>query len=154
MAKVTDIDSPMRAKRKRTPVSAQSAAKAKQAYELMLGGKPRSEVAELLGFKHAGDVSRLVSEKFRANARYLTEMERKEMLGIALLRLEALLDAVWLDAMTGDPKAVDTARNLIATQAKISGLEQVDPVVNKNLVLVMGEKEEDYIAQLRSISDE
>ena len=35
-------------------------------------------------------------------------------------------------------------------EARLTGLEQVDPVVNKNLVLVMGEKEEDYIAALKA----
>ena len=37
----------------------------------------------------------------------------------------------------------DSAVRIIAARAKILGLEQADPVVNKNLVLVMGEKEED-----------
>ena len=50
----------------------------------------------------------------------------------------------------GDPKSVDSAVRIIQARARISGLEQVDPVVQKNLVLVMGEKEEDYIAALKA----
>jgi hypothetical protein len=50
----------------------------------------------------------------------------------------------------GDPKSVDSAVRIIMARAKITGLEQADPVVNKNLVLVMGEKEEDYIKALRN----
>jgi hypothetical protein len=49
---------------------------------------------------------------------------------------------------------VDTALRIVLGQHKISGLEQVDPVVQKNLVLVMGDKEEDYINQLKAISDD
>jgi hypothetical protein len=48
---------------------------------------------------------------------------------------------------------VDSAVRIISARAKITGLESVDPVVNKNLVLVMGEKEEDYIKALKAVSD-
>lgn len=158
MGKVTDIDSPQRKqpRKRRTPAkideskpSREHWAKATQAYELLLGGKSYTEIAEQLDISRESGVWQMLLERFSYDAAKLTEAERKDMLGLELLRLNALLAAVWPSAMMGDPKSVDSAVKIVATQAKISGLEQVDPVVNKNLVLVMGEKEEDYINALR-----
>lgn len=119
----------------------------------MLGGKSHSEVAEILDIPHVDDVWRLLTERFKFDAAKLTDAERKDILGMELLRLNALQAAVWPSAMMGDPKSVDSAVRIISARAKITGLESVDPVVNKNLVLVMGEKEEDYIKALKAVSD-
>ena len=158
MEKVTGIDSPKRKRgQKVTDRSAVTSRalmdKARTAYELMLGGKSQSEIADILGFEHHQDVQRMLTERFKHDASFISEMERKELLSLEMLRLDALQAAVWPAAMMGDPKSVDSAVRIIATRAKISGLEQVDPVVQKNLVLVMGEKEEDYIAALKAAGD-
>ena len=153
MAKVTGIDSPkvkQRMRRRSSTPSPEVMDKAAMAYQLMIGGKSRSEIAEILGMAYDNDVSRLMTERFVHDAKFLNEMERKELLSLEILRLDALQAAVWPSAMMGDPKSIDSAVRIIATRAKISGLEQVDPVVQKNLVLVMGDREEDYIAALKA----
>jgi hypothetical protein len=127
--------------------------KALTAYHLMIGGKSHSEIAEILEISNTNDVWRLMTERFATDATMLTNAERKDLLALETLRLNALMAAVWPSAMMGDPKSVDSAVRIIAARAKISGLEQVDPVVQKNLVLVMGDKEEDYIAALKAASD-
>jgi hypothetical protein len=162
VAKVTDIGSPKRkpGRRPRNTSIAQRDSqeqmdKAMTAYHLMLGGKSHSEIAEILEIENTNDVWRLMSERFTSDASVLTNAERKDLLALETLRLNALMAAVWPAAMMGDPKSIDSAVRIIATRSKISGLEQVDPVVQKNLVLVMGDKEEDYIAALKAaeISD-
>jgi len=124
--------------------------KAATAYQLLLGGKSHSEIADILGMAYDKDVYRLMAERFHTDAKFLTDLERKELLSLEMLRLDALQAAVWPAAMMGDPKSVDSAVRIVATRAKIAGLEQVDPVVQRNLVLVMGDKEEDYIAALKA----
>lgn len=160
MDKVTPIGSP-KSPRKRTPARRQSSQptqehweKATQAYALRVGGKLPSEIAEILNIPHVDDVSRLLSERMRYDASFLTGQERDSILGLEMMRLDALQAAVWPAAMMGDPKSVDSAVRIIATRAKIAGLEQVDPVTQKNLVLVMGDKESDYIAALKATNDE
>jgi len=128
-------------------------AKAVEAYELLLGGKSHSEIADIMGMAYDKDVYQLLLQRFQSDAAHLTEAERKDLLALETLRLNALQAAVWPAAMMGDPKSIDSAVRIIATRAKITGLEQVDPVVQKNLVLVMGDKEEDYIAALKASSD-
>lgn len=163
MAKVTDIGSPSRpasrrketlarkAKSRRSPAYWEKAAKA---YELKVAGKLPSEIAEILEISDLDAVYRMLAERLAWDASYLTDQERKSILGLELIRLEHLQAAVWPSAMMGDPKAIDSAIRIIATRAKITGLEQVDPVVQKNLVLVMGEKEEDYIKALKAAGQE
>lgn len=143
--KVIDIGS-----QRLEPTEKERWAKATEAYNLMLGGKSHSEIAEILDIPYYRDVTRLLTERFRYDAARLTEAERKDLLALETLRLNALQAAVWPAAMMGDPKSVDSAVRIIAARAKINGLEQVDPVVQKNLVLVMGEKEEEYIASLKA----
>jgi hypothetical protein len=119
-----------------------------KACELRIGGHLPSEIAEMMSIT-ISDVHQLFGSRYALDAAYLTDLERKTILGMELIRLEYLQQAVWPSAMMGDPKAVDSALKIIQTRARITGLEQVDPIVQKNLVLVMGEKEEDYIKQLR-----
>ena len=123
--------------------------KATQAFQLRAEGKLPSEIAEIMGIPHKDDVIRLMNERFAYDASYLTEQDRKSLLALELVRCEMLQAAVWPSAMLGDPKSVDSALRVMAHRAKITGMEQVDPVVQKNLVLVMGEKEEDYIEALK-----
>lgn len=98
-------------------------------------------------------VYRLLSEQFAYDSSFLSEGERKVLLAEELIALSKLKAAVWPSAMMGDPKSVDSAVRIILAAHKIAGLEQVDPIVNKNLVLVMGDREEDYIAALKATTD-
>jgi hypothetical protein len=158
MDKVTRIDSPSRkpaVRRKkesltrRSPRSREYWERATKVYELRIGGHLPVEIAAILEIR-LEDVYRLMSERFAFDATYLDDQERKNILAMELVRLEALQVAIWPSAMMGDPKAVDSALKIIQTRARITGLEQVDPVVQKNLVLVMGEKEEDFIKSLKA----
>jgi hypothetical protein len=99
------------------------------------------------------EINRLLSELYGYEAGFLTDNERKTALATEVARLDKLQTAVWPSAMMGDPKSVDSAVRIIMARAKITGLEQADPVVNKNLVLVMGEKEEEYIKSLKDASE-
>ena len=119
---------------------------------MRLGGKLPSEIAEELKLPH-DQVLRMISELFAHDASFLTTQERTFALGQEVMRLDRLQAALWEQAMLGDPKSVDSVVKIIQTRAKITGLEQADPIVNKQLVLVMGDKEEDYIAALKATTE-
>lgn len=127
-------------------------AKAREAYDLRIEGHGLTAIGEILSVA-PGEVERMLAELFGFDAAFLTEMERKTALATEVIRLDKLQIAVWPSAMMGDPKSVDSAVKIIMARAKITGLEQADPVVQKNLVLVMGDKEEDYIAALKAAGD-
>lgn len=162
MEKVTAIDSkPSRKRKPRLPARAKSSQPSQEqqeksllAYQMRVAGVQPSEIATALGISHVHDVYRLLAERYSMDIDYTDKLDRKSILYMEVTRLDALQAAVWPSAMMGDPKSIDSAIKIIATRAKITGLEQVDPVVQKNLVLVMGEKESDYIAALKAASDD
>lgn len=127
---------------------------AKKAYELRTQGKSLYEIAELLELSHPNYVTDLLAERYDYDAAFMTDSERTSVLAMELVRLDKLQDAAWLEAMTGEPRAIDSVLKVMAHRAKILGLEKTDPVVQKNLVLVMGEKEADYIEALKRVSDD
>lgn len=120
---------------------------------MRLGGKQPSEIAEELGLPH-DQVLRMISELFAHDAEFLTSQERTFALGQEVMRLDRLQAAMWEQALMGDPRSVDAVVKIIQTRAKITGLEMADPIVQKNLVLVMGDKEEDYIAALKATNSD
>lgn len=164
MDKVTSIDSqrlPVPSKahssklsKRRSPRDKERWERAGKVYELRLAGKSPSEIAELLGLPRVEDVHHLLELRIKDDSAYLTGQDRDTILGMEMLRLDHLQAAVWPAAMMGDPKSVDSALKIIQTRAKLSGLDMTDPVVNKNLVLVMGDSEDDYIRALKATSDD
>jgi hypothetical protein len=152
VAKVTDIGSQDRtpARRHRSPEKFWE--RAREAFDLKLEGHSPSDIAAILSVK-VDDVRQMLDELYGYEAGFITDVERKTALATEVARLDKLQTAVWPSAMMGDPKSVDSAVKIIMARAKITGLEQADPVVNKNLVLVMGEHEEDYIKALKEATD-
>ena len=156
MDEVTPIDSGR--KKSRKPSSRQTLAreiedKAREAYQMQIAGKLPSEIAEYFGTT-VDIVDQMLSERFKADAERLTNEDRRYLLAQELIALSQLKAAVWPAAMMGDPKSVDSAVRIIMAAHKVAGLELADPVVNKNLVLVMGDKEEDYIAALKATNSD
>ena len=125
-----------------------------RAYDLRCEGKSLFEIAQELGIPRAEDVAKLFNERYAYDAAFLTDTERTSILALELARCDKLQAAAWMEAMTGEPRAIDSVLKVMAHRAKILGLEKVDPVVQKNLVLVMGEKESDYIEALKRVSDD
>ncbi len=154
MDEVTPIDSVKRRPRKRSAGLAREIEdKAREAYQMQIAGKLPSEIAE--HFNTTVDiVDQMLSERFKQDADRLTSEDRKYLLAQELIALSQLKAAVWPSAMMGDPKSVDSAVRIILAAHKVAGLEAADPVVNKNLVLVMGDKEEDYIAALKATNSD
>jgi hypothetical protein len=95
-----------------------------------------------------------MTQRFAADSSHLSTQETKDIRALETMRLDALQAAVWPSAMLGDPKSVDAAVKIILARMRVNNLDQVDPVVNKQMILVMGDKEEDYIAALKAASDD
>jgi hypothetical protein len=118
------------------------------------GGKLPSEIAEALELSDVHQVYRLLDNTMAADASFMTDMECKGILGLELVRLEKLLAACWPSAMMGDPKSIHEAGDIVMKEARLTQLELADPVVQKNLVLVMGEREDEYIAALKATQND
>jgi uncharacterized membrane protein YheB (UPF0754 family) len=154
MDEVTPIDSRKRARgAKSVALAKEIEDKAREAYQMQIAGKLPSEIAEHFDTT-VEMIDQLLSTRFKQDADRLTSEDRKYLLAQELIALSQLKAAVWPSAMMGDPKSVDSAVRIILAAHKVAGLELADPVVNKNLVLVMGDKEEDYIAALKATNSD
>lgn len=124
-----------------------------QAYELKKQGKSWEDIARIVGYASA-------NMAYIETRRYITECavtksreDREAVLEMELSRLDALLDAVWDNAMQGDTKAVDSALRVINTRAKLLSLDQLtatQQTVQHNTVVISGNKE-DYISTLKLV---
>lgn len=121
------------------------------AWQMRLRGTDWEQICKTVGYSSV----KVAQVEVRA---YITESmvrvdkeHREEVIHTELGRLDALLEAVWDQAMMGDTKAVDSALKVITTRAKLLGLDQQQEVtVNNNTVLVSGSSEE-FIQRLQLV---
>jgi hypothetical protein len=118
-----------------------------------MAGHTLGEIGEILGTDY-DSVRQMLSQLYGFEAAYIDDQERKTALATEVMRLDKLQTAFWSSAMMGDVGSGRMVLDCIKERSKLTGLEQADPVVNKNLVLVMGDKEEDYIAALKAATDD
>jgi hypothetical protein len=117
--------------------------KAHAAYMLKRSGQDWKTISQIVGY-----ASPKVAEV--EVKRYITDIavrfdrdQREEVLTMELERLDALLNAIWDQAMSGDVKAVDSALRVINTRAKLLSLDQLtlemSSTVTNNTVVVTGD---------------
>jgi hypothetical protein len=124
-----------------------------QAYQLHLGGKDWETVAKSTGYANAKTAQVDVKRYIQRAAVLMDISKKEEVIGTELSRLDALQDAVWPDAMSGDTKAVDSVLKVMNHRAKLLGLEMVAQdtgTVTNNTVVVQGNTQ-DFIRSLRLV---
>lgn len=128
-------------------------AKAYQAHQLRVQGCSWTEVAEQLGYASRQSAETEVRRYLGRAAAMMDREQREQALALEMDRLDALLNAVWAKAMDGDTKAVDSAIRIVATRARILGLEAMPQAnVTHNTVVVTGAKTEDYVQTLKQLA--
>lgn len=126
--------------------------KAWQAYQFKLAGMTLTEIKERLGYRNNAAVAKAISEEMRANAQKLGKDDRETILSIEMARLEFMLNRIWEQVNYGDLKAVDAAVKIIALQARLTQLDQIDAATHTATVLVVGGQEGDYIQKLKELA--
>lgn len=121
-----------------------------EAYKLRLSGMSQSEIAKQgLGYNSAQDVSKAITSRLKHEARLVSADDRSSLLALELDRLDALQAAVWSEAMSGEPKAVDSAVKIIMNRAKLLGLDLPNASEIAQTVLVIRGDEDDYVNTLK-----
>lgn len=115
-----------RRRRKRPPVTSpgdlreqQAHAKGEQALKLRLAGFSYGEIAQQVGYSDRGGAYKACQA---ALTRSMPE-PNEELRHLELVRLERLQMAIWARALGGDPKAIDSALQIMGRRAKLSGLD-------------------------------
>lgn len=124
------------------------------AHQLRIQGMSWPKIAELTGYA-SGKSAEVETRRYVQRAAAMMDREhREEALALEMDRLDALLLAVWDQAMSGDVKAVDSAVRIVGMRARILGLEQLPTqgAVTHNTVVVSGAKTEDYVQALKLVA--
>lgn len=130
----------------------EATALAQRAYRMRRGGKSYFQIAEALQLPEA-QVARMVNSAIRAAADLVDIGARRELLLMELDRLDALQDAVWVNAMDGDEKSVETVLKIIDRRAKFLGLDSTIGQVSQINAVVVPSSSEEYAAALRAIAE-
>ena len=125
--------------------------RALDAYRLRQKGKDWWEIAEAMKITPAV-AKEAVAEGIKAAAEMVSGATKSELLQLEVARLDALQNAVWPDAIMGEPRAVAAARGIIMDRAKLLRLDADENVsLQQNTVVVTGTSAT-YVEALRSIA--
>ncbi|GAB3487828.1 helix-turn-helix domain-containing protein [Flexivirga lutea] len=100
-----------------------AAARRAEAVRLRTQGLAYEEIATRLGYASRGTVYRIVSQAVRADVAEAAE----ELRQLELARLDALQEALWDAAMSGDVKACETVARVIRDRCQLLGLAAGSP---------------------------
>lgn len=94
----------------------------RRALELRKSGKSYEEISDEMQLTDKTAAYRYVKAAIAA----ITKEPAEEVRNLELHRLDALLSAVWPEAMKADPQAVASAMRLMERRAKYQGLDAAD----------------------------
>jgi hypothetical protein len=97
-----------------------AAERAYRCYQLRVGGKSWEQVAELEKYPSASSAKYDVDRYMEEARALVVEASQKEMLTLEVHRLDALQDALWLNAMSGHVPSAGMCMNLIMNRAKLT----------------------------------
>lgn len=122
-----------------------------KAHQLRVSGMSWTDIAPLTGYSSAKSAEVEVRRYLGRAAEMLSAEERAHALDLEMTRLDALLNAIWDQAMDGDVKAVDSCLRVISTRSRLLGLENpiATGTVTHNTVVVTGATTEDYVQKLQ-----
>lgn len=123
--------------------------RAYRAYQMRLGGQDWTAIARNLQYKSPQRAKREVDDLITKAASIASDDRKREVVEMELDRLDALQNAVWGMAISGDLKAVETTLKIMAHRARLLALGEESTANTVQTVIVAGE---DYVETLRSVA--
>lgn len=125
---------------------------ARAALILQRQGKSLWEVAHALGLSQQ-QTSTYIREALNEAQQLIDEASKRELLAMELQRLDALQDAHWGQATSGDVRSAEFILKVIDKRSKMLGLVTEDDQSNQTVqaIIVAGDNPE-YIKALRAIT--
>jgi hypothetical protein len=124
---------------------------AKAALALKRRGKSYADIANALGLSSAAAASGIVRNVLADAARLVSDASKAEMMTEELMRLDALQDAAWDQAMTGDTRSLEAVLKVMSHRAKLLGLEASSAIDVRNQTVVVANDPQAYVDSLRRI---
>ena len=123
---------------------------AKAALLLRRQGMSMFDIAEELQLPES-ECREAIKKGMAKAAQLVSDAAKSELLALEVTRLDALQQAVWPAAMSGDTRSVDAALKVINQRAKLLGLEETT-VDNRNQTVVVAGDSKTYLEALRSVA--
>ena len=124
--------------------------RAYRAYQKRLGGEDWRVIAKDLEYPSPRTAEREVELLVQKSLKVASEDRKQEVVSLELDRLDALQNAVWGMAISGELKAVDTTLKIMQHRARLLALGEESKDTQTTTVIVAGE---DYVETLRGIGD-
>jgi len=124
--------------------------RAYRAYQKRLGGEDWRVIARDLEYPSPRTAEREVELLVEKSLKVASDDRKQEVVSLELDRLDALQNAVWGMAISGELKAVDTTLKIMQHRARLLQLGEESKDSQTTTVIVAGE---DYVETLRGIGD-
>ena len=124
--------------------------RAYRAYQKRLGGEDWRVIARDLEYPSPRTAEREVELLVEKSLKVASDDRKQEVVSLELDRLDALQNAVWGMAISGELKAVDTTLKIMQHRARLLALGEESKDSQTTTVIVAGE---DYVETLRGIGD-
>lgn len=124
--------------------------RAYRAYQKRLGGEDWRVIAKDLEYPSPRTAEREVELLVQKSLKAASDDRKQEVVSLELDRLDALQNAVWGMAISGELKAVDTTLKIMQHRARLLALGEESKDSQTTTVIVAGE---DYVETLRGIGD-
>ena len=124
--------------------------RAYRAYQKRLAGEDWRDIAKTLEYPSPKTAEREVQLLIEKASKVATEDRKREVVELELDRLNALQNAVWGMALSGELKAIETTLKIMQHRARLLQLGEESKDSSTTTVIVAGE---DYVETLRGIGD-
>lgn len=121
--------------------------RAYRAYQMRLSGMQWQEIVYRCEYVGIGEAKAEVDGLLRKATQIASDDRKREVLELELGRLDALQNAIWGMAISGDLKAVDTTLKIMAHRARILALGE-ETAASTTTVVVTSEK---YVETLQGV---
>lgn len=121
--------------------------RAYRAYQMRLSGMQWQEIVYRCEYTGIGEAKAEVDGLLRKATQIASDDRKREVLELELGRLDALQNAIWGMAISGDLKAVDTTLKIMAHRARILALGE-ETATSTNTVVITSEK---YVEALQGV---
>lgn len=122
--------------------------KAYRAYQMRLGGTSWAEIAKALHYQNASKARYAVDLLIKKAVQGADEDRKQEILELEIDRLDALQNAVWGMAVSGDLKAVETVLKIMSHRARILALGEDSRNGSVNTVIISENNYADALKEL------
>lgn len=121
-----------------------------RAYQLRMSGEPWQLISTKLGYKNPSAAKRATEMLIKKAVGVVEEDRKQEILDLELDRLDALQNAVWGMAISGDLKAVETTLKIMNHRARLLALGEDTQSSSINTIVVTGEN---YVESLKELAE-